>query len=117
MRFTRKNKYNARKTVLNGVVYDSKKEAERGEELIRMAARNEITGLERQVKFVLIDPFTYQGKKIRATSWVADFYYCKDGQWIAEDVKSSFTRTKPDYNIKKKLFMQRYPEILFFEYL
>lgn len=111
------SKYFSKKTLYLGVVYDSKKEAKRQQELDLLASTGKISGLERQKKFILIESFDYRGKKIRGTSWVADFYYFMDGEWVAEDVKSDFTRKKPDYIIKKKLFMLKYPEIRFYEHI
>lgn len=116
-RKTTVSKYHNKKTERNGKTYDSKKEASHGEELEILQKAGKIYGLEEQKAFPLIDPFTYKGRKIRGTTWVADFYYFDCGLrcWVAEDVKSAITRKKPEYRIKMKLFMQRYPKILFKE--
>lgn len=115
----KKNKYNNEKTERDGFVYDSKKEANRGDILNDLQANGKIMSLERQKPFVLIEPFTYQGKAIRGVKWVADFYYydCERKIWVAEDVKSPMTKRKPEYVIKKKLFMTKYPDILFVEFI
>ena len=115
----KKNKYNNEKTERDGFVYDSKKEANRGDVLNNLQANGKIMSLERQKPFVLIEPFTYQGKTIRGVKWVADFYYydCERKIWVAEDVKSPMTKRKPEYVIKKKLFMTKYPDILFVEFI
>ena len=115
----KKNKYNNEKTERDGFVYDSKKEANRGDVLNSLQANGKIMSLERQKPFVLIEPFTYQGKTIRGVKWVADFYYydCERKIWVAEDVKSPMTKRKPEYVIKKKLFMTKYPDILFVEFI
>ena len=114
-----KNKYHAVKTTVGDTTYDSRKEAHRGAELERLQAAHKIKGLEKQKEFILIDAFECRGIKYRKCSWFADFYYydCGKGNWVAEDVKSAVTRKKPEYVIKKKLFIQRYPEIAFNEYL
>lgn len=114
-----KNKYHAVKTTFNGTTYDSRKEAGRGAALERLQAAHKIKGLEKQKEFILIDAFECRGIKYRKCSWFADFYYydCEKGNWVAEDVKSAVTRKKPEYIIKKKLFVQRYPEIEFNEYI
>lgn len=113
------NKFNAKKTQVGDKVYDSKKEALRGQTLEEMQRCGKIWGLERQRSFCLIEPFVYHGKKIRGISWVSDFYYFDMAlqTWVAEDVKSPITRRQQDYRIKMKLFMLKYPNILFKETL
>ena len=84
------NKYNSKKVTVNGITYDSKKEARRHAVLLEMERNGEIKYLERQVKFVLI-PAQYEayeryGKKgqrlkdgkrciEKECSYVADFVY------------------------------------------
>lgn len=115
----KKSKYHNEKTEKDGFVYDSKKEANRGDILNALQERGKIMSLERQKKFILVEPFDYHGKAIRGVTYIADFYYYDMEQktWIAEDVKSPITRRKPEYAIKKKLFMKKYPEILFQEFI
>lgn len=112
-----KSKYNNKKTERGGFVYDSRKEANRGDELMSLRHLGKIRNLERQKPFVLVETFEYHGKTIRGVKWVADFYYfdVEKNIWVAEDVKSNPTKKKPEYIIKKKLFMLKYPEILFQE--
>lgn len=115
----KKNKYHAVKTEVNGVIYDSKKESRRGQWLDDLQKAGKIKELERQKRFQLIEPFNYHGKKYQGVTWVADFYYFDNekGKYIAEDVKSKITRKKAEYRIKIKLFMLKYPKILFSEVL
>ena len=115
----KKNKYHAQKTEMDGYTYDSKKEANRGNYLMRLQEAGEIQGLERQKAFVLLEPFKYEGKTINGIKWYADFYYydVHKRKWVAEDVKSAITRKKAEYVIKKKLFMKKYPKIRFYEFL
>lgn len=115
----KKNKYHNEKTERDGFTYDSKKEANRGDYLNTLQAEGKIMSLERQKPFVLIEPFNYHGKSIRGVKWVADFYYYdyERKTWVAEDVKSAMTKRKAEYIIKKKLFMLKYPDILFDEFL
>lgn len=51
-----KNKYYSKKVTIDGETFDSKKEARRYRELLLLEKAGEITGLERQVPFVLIPP-------------------------------------------------------------
>lgn len=105
-----KNKYHARKTTVDGIVFDSRKEAERYTELKALENLGLITGLRRQVKYVLIpsqkDPET--GKVLeRPCCYVADFVYHneKTGEDIVEDTKGMRTAA---YKIKRKLMLEKF---------
>ena len=100
--------------VVNGIEFDSKKEAVRFLELQALEKAGKIGCLERQKKFVLV-PAQYEpdtigprgGKKKgklleREVSYYADFFYMGENGFVVEDVKSEATRT-PEYIIKRKL--------------
>lgn len=111
------NKFNARKTVVNGIRFDSKKEAERYKELKLLEKQGKIKDLETQPKFLLQGKFRCRGKTHREISYYADFMYvdCETGDKIVEDVKSKATITDV-YRIKKKLFLNLYGDkLIFFE--
>lgn len=105
------NKYRNKKIVVDGVTFDSKREAHRWRDLQLLEAAGEITGLQRQVKFELI-PAQYvvvsdaekKNKRkciFRACTYKADFVYTdKNGKVHVEDSKGFITK---DYLIKKKL--------------
>lgn len=114
MRWYRTNKYRNTKTIVDGIEFDSRKEAARYKELKLLEAAGEISNLEMQVKFVLI-PIQREpdfvgvrggikkGKVIeKECSYLADFVYIRDGEVIVEDTKG--IRTK-DYIIKRKLML------------
>ena len=108
------NKYRNKKMVLNGRVYDSKKEMLRAIQLRQMEKMGMISDLQEQVRFVLQEPFVNNyGKKIREIAYIADFTYEKDGKQIVEDVKSQVTRNIDVFRIKHKMFEKRYPEKFF----
>lgn len=110
------NKYNAVKTEIDGVVFDSKKEAERYACLRLLAKEGKVKNLQRQVRFVLQDEFINNDKqKVRPIFYIADFCYERNGIKFVEDVKSPATRTQI-YKIKKKMFQFRYPEYKFVEF-
>ncbi len=100
-----RSKYGNVKTEVNGIVYDSKKEAKRALELEQLEKAGEIHNLKRQVKYVLQPSFFFFGKTIREISYVADFVYEEDGKVVVEDVKSDATRQNPVYKLKKKMLM------------
>ena len=108
------NKYHNRKTIRNGIQYDSVKESRRHAELLLLERAGEISELSRQVKYILI-PAQYEpdiigpkggtkrGKLIeREVAYIADFTYMQDGKLVVEDTKG--VRTK-DYIIKRKLML------------
>ena len=105
-------KYNARKTVVDGITFDSKKEAQRYSELKLMEKAGEIFYLELQPRFLLQDKFRYKGAAFRKVEYIADFRYTdKTGATVVEDVKGYKTET---YNIKKKLLLFQYGELIDF---
>ena len=102
-------KYKNRKVEYKGILFDSKKEAMRYQELKLMQDEGIIYGLRRQAKYVLI-PAQYEkvGKKKKCIErecvYYADFEYKReeDGELVVEDTKG--VRTK-DYIIKRKLLL------------
>lgn len=99
-------KYRNKKTVIDGMTFDSKKEARRYSELLLLERAGAIHNLQTQVKYVLIpsqrDPET--GKVIeRECAYKADFVYTENGKIVVEDTKGF--RTK-DYIIKRKLMLK-----------
>lgn len=101
-------KYGNRKTVIDGVTFDSKAEAERYEELKLLERAGIIRDLQLQPKFTLIPTFRKNGKTFRGITYVADFSYIENGQKIVEDVKGFKTDV---YKIKRKLFEYTYRDI------
>jgi hypothetical protein len=98
-------KYRNEKVIVDGVVYDSKKEANKAEELEYLEKAGKIKNLERQKKFVLQEAFRINGHKIREIAYVADFVYEEDGKLVVVDVKSPITRKNPVYKLKKKMML------------
>lgn len=101
------NKYNASKTVVDGIRFDSRAEARRYRELKLLQRAGEIKDLELQPSFLLIERFKCCGKTYRDTRYIADFAYIeiKTGLHVVEDVKGVETEV---FRLKKKLFLKRY---------
>lgn len=101
----RPRKYGNQKTVTCGMEFDSRKEADRWDELQLLQRGRIIKDLERQVKFVLI-PAQYENGKLieRAVTYIADFVYtdAKTGEKVVEDTKGM--RTK-EYVLKRKMML------------
>lgn len=116
-------KYKNKKVVIDGITFDSKKEAKRYKELKMLERAGIIHDLQRQVKYVLV-PAQYErtdevytkgkdkgkpkkGRLIeRECAYYADFVYMQDGNTIVEDVKGY--RDGQAYNlfvIKRKLML------------
>lgn len=116
------NKYHNKKVEVNGILFDSKKEAKRYKELLLLERSGSIQQLERQVKFVLIpaqrefsneiyqsgkNKGSFKPGKIleRECAYIADFAYVRDNRLVVEDTKGFRTA---DYIIKRKLMLKEY---------
>ena len=96
----RGSKYHARKTVIDGIQFDSAKEAKRYTRLRDMEDAGEIQDLRLQVPFELLPSFECDGVKYRGMKYIADFVYYRDGERVVEDCKGMKTA---EYKLKKKL--------------
>ena len=95
------SKYHNKKTVVNGITFDSKHEAERYIELQMLFKAGVISNLKLQVAYELMPTVKLNGETFRGIKYVADFVYKdKDGKEIVEDAKGMKTDV---YKIKKKL--------------
>ena len=96
-------KYQNRKTTVDGITFDSAKEAKRYAELRLLQRAGQIFELQRQVPYVLVPKQVIDGKTVeRPVVYKADFVYTENGQEVVEDVKG--LRTK-EYIIKRKLML------------
>lgn len=95
------NKYHAIPTVIDGIRFDSKKEAKRYQELKLLERAHQIRDLKLQVPFILLPKSEY-GRDIK---YVADFTYYEGDKFIVEDVKGVRTST---YKVKKRLLAEKY---------
>ena len=103
-------KYQNRKTVLDGITFDSKLEANRYAELKVLEKAGVISQIQLQPVFELIPAFTKNGKKYRATHYVADFMYydIQEKKVKIEDTKGYETDV---YKLKRKMFEYKYPDL------
>lgn len=98
-------KYGNKKTELDGITFDSRKEARRYAELKLLEMAGEISDLELQKPFILQPGFVHEGKKIQPIKYIADFCYKDHGETVVEDVKSPATRKDKVYQLKKKMML------------
>lgn len=101
------SKYYNRRTTVDGIAFDSAKEAARYSELKLLLRAGEINELKLQEKYILIPAQYRDGKCIeRECAYIADFDYIeKSGRHIVEDTKG--VRTK-EYKIKRKLMLFKF---------
>lgn len=121
------SKYHNKKAVVNGIYFDSQKEARRYQQLMAATEMGAIADLRLQVEFTLIEAFTdLQGSRHQALRYKADFTYrvqdagydklavlgsddveywrmCGRGALVIEDVKSKGTRTRVYINKMKMM--------------
>lgn len=95
-------KYRNEPVEVDGVRFDSKKEARRWAELVLMERAGRITQLRRQVAV----PVVVGGEVV--CEYVADAVYFEAGTKVFEDTKSPATRRNPVYRLKRKLLKALY---------
>ena len=94
------SKYRNVEIVINGIKFDSKKEATRYQELLVLQKAGMITNLKLQDRFEIVPKQPGERKVV----YVADFtYFTQSGKLIVEDVKSAITRKNTACIIKRKL--------------
>lgn len=108
-------KYNNSKVVVDGITFDSRREAKRYRELSLLLRAGEIRNLELQKRFELVpaqfesyERYGKRGQRLKdgkrcvelGVTYVADFAYEKDGKPVVEDTKGVRTEA---YIIKRKL--------------
>ena len=98
------SKYGAIRTTVDGIVFDSKREAKRYQELVLLGRAHKISQLERQVVYELAPAVRLDGEKRMkpALRYVADFRYFDGdkGHFVVEDAKG---RDTPVSRIKRHL--------------
>ncbi len=92
---------------MDGIKFDSKKEARRYQELKLLEKAGYIKELILQPKFLIQDRYKKNGKTVRAIYYIADFKYydLTKSEYIIEDVKGVKTDV---YKLKKKLVEKIY---------
>jgi len=112
-----RNKYNAKKVVVDNRLFDSQAEGIRYTQLKQLLIVGEIWGLETQYKIELQPSFKYGNETIRAITYYADFKYDTWDCTVIEDVKGYRTEV---YKLKKRLllkYLTEHPTMKFIEVL
>ena len=109
----KKSKYGNIETIIDGINFSSKLEGSHYKELRIRERIGEITKLALQPIYTLQEGFTDREKrKHRPITYIADFCYEEKGGTVVVECKGVKTDV---YKIKKKMFLFRYPDILFIE--
>ena len=100
------NKYNARKTTVYGITFDSKRESEVYLMLREKKRLGEIKSIDLQPTYTLLEGFRDNtGKAQKPITYTADFLVeYDDGRREVVEVKGMRTR---DYLLRKKLFLYK----------
>ena len=102
-------KYNNKKTVVDGITFDSRDEALYYQALKDLKEKGLIKDFELQPKFLLQQAFAKNGKKYRPIHYIADFKVINNnGSFYVVDIKGMLTT---EFKIKLKLFNYKYPDI------
>jgi hypothetical protein len=116
----RRKKYNNTVVSVDGIKFDSKKEAARYKELKTLQRVGVICNLETQPTYKIsiggvTDPAT--GRKMAARRYTADFRYLERGEVVVEEIKSAGTRKETAYRLRRQLFLEQYGSKIIFKEL
>lgn len=119
-----KNKFNAKKTKVDGIQFDSQREASRYIKLKAMEDRGDIWDLELQPKFELQPEFTNTwGERVRAITYSADFMYKTSFEQsneiyaVIEDVKGSKATQTQAFRLRWKMIKYAYRDNPFYKFV
>ena len=105
------NKYNNKKTIVDGIKFDSEMESHYYIYLKQLKEIGEVVDFVLQPTYLLQEGFDLNGKRIRPITYRADFKVIyKDGHEEVIDVKGKLTE---EFKIKRKMLLYRYRDINF----
>ena len=105
----RVNKFNARKVEIDGIKFDSQKEARRYQELLLLQKAGEVMRFDVHPRYTLwANAPEYQRLSVLIGHYSPDFYVLySSGEVVIEDVKSEPSKTTA-YRLRKKIFEANY---------
>ena len=100
----RANKYHARKCTVNGIRFDSMREAKRYQELLLLEQAGEIHSLTLQPEYKIWVTNRWTNEFVEIGRYRVDFWYidCATEATVIENAKSPATRTTA-YRLRKRL--------------
>ncbi len=113
---------NTRRKIVDSIEFRSTLEARTYQILKSWEAAGAIRNLKLQPRFVLQEKFRRDGKTVRAMHYSPDFQYednrlddnCRE-YWRTVVIEAKGHKTQP-YQMRKKLFLAKYPDIEFREW-
>ena len=106
----RNGKYNAVKTQIDGIIFDSKKETEYYKNLLLLKQAGEVIDIKLQPEFELQEGYVKDGAKIRPIKYIADFLVVYKDRHI-EIIDTKGYRKDKVYLLKKKLFHYKFKSL------
>lgn len=107
---SKRSKYGNKKTVVDGITFDSKAEAKYYNQLKWLKQAKQIKDFKLQPRYILQEAFEKNGKKYKKIEYVADFEVHKlDGSIEIIDIKGHETK---EFLLKRKLFERKYLDTL-----
>ena len=105
------NKYKNKKTMVDGIKFDSEMESHYYIYLKQLKEIGEVVDFVLQPTYLLQEGFDLNGKRIRPITYKADFKVIyKDGHEEVIDVKGKLTE---EFKIKRKMLLYKYRDITF----
>ena len=105
------NKYKNKKTIVDGIKFDSEMESHYYIYLKQLKEIGEVVDFVLQPTYLLQEGFDLNGKRIRPITYKADFKVIyKDGHEEVIDIKGKLTE---EFKIKRKMLLYRYRDINF----
>lgn len=105
----RRSKYGNRRITAGEYTFDSIAEYNRYLHLTALHTMGHISALRVHPRYLIVDGYRDpEGKRVRPTYYEGDFEYVRDGHTIVEDVKGGRATQTRLFQLKAKLFRQRY---------
>jgi len=101
----------AKKTEVNGILFDSKTEADYYSILLEREDRGEIHSLSMQPQFEILPSFQLRKRKVRGMHYTPDFFYMIGDDVHVVEVKGY---SRGEYLMRRKLFLWKYGDSCFF---
>lgn len=110
--FKIESKYKNKKIFIDGIKFDSIREGNRWCELKILERAGKISDIELQPIFIICPSVIWNGRKLAARKYIADFMYTENNKKVVEDSKGAITKI---YSLKRSLFLTQYPQYIFRE--
>ena len=101
----------AKKTIVNGIEFDSKTEADYYSLLLEREDRGEIHTLVLQPEFEILPSFKMRKRTVRGMKYTPDFQYMIGDDVHIVEVKGY---SRGEYLMRRKLFLWKYGDVCFF---